>query len=210
MIRREKELNLKATSWFSSFNPKQKILYRTLLGFGLQMFQQLTGANYFFYYGASIFQSVGIENSYVTQIILGVVNSVCTLPGLWFIERFGRRKPLIYGGLWQCAWLIVFGAVGSERDPNNRTVGAILILAACMFIAGYIYIPFHFLFVPFGSLADMPLFSTQICKHVGTRRLGSCGRDVHLASAIAFGLFRHRRKLELEFPPHVLHPVHYQ
>lgn len=102
------------------------------------MFQQLTGANYFFYYGASIFQSVGITNPYVTQIILGVVNSVCTLPGLWFIERFGRRKPLIYGGLWQCAWLLVFGAVGSERDPNDKTVGSILILSACMFIAGYV------------------------------------------------------------------------
>lgn len=136
-IHKEKELNLQATTWFSSFNPKQKILYRTLLGFSLQMFQQLTGANYFFYYGASIFKSVGISNSFVTQIILGVVNSVCTFPGLWFIERFGRRKPLIYGGLWQCAWLLVFGAVGSERDPNDRAIGAVLIVSACMFIAGF-------------------------------------------------------------------------
>lgn len=29
---------------------------------------------YFFYYGATIFQSVGIEDSFVTQIILGAIN----------------------------------------------------------------------------------------------------------------------------------------
>jgi hypothetical protein len=35
---------------------------------------------YFFYYGATIFQSVGIEDSFVTQIILGAINVSC--PGL--------------------------------------------------------------------------------------------------------------------------------
>ena len=104
----------------------------------LQSFQQLTGANYFFYYGASIFQSVGLSNSFVTQIILGGVNVAFTFPGLFFVEHFGRRKPLIFGGIWQCGWLIVFAAVGSQLDPNTRRVGAILITSACMFIAGYI------------------------------------------------------------------------
>lgn len=127
----------KDSSVWSCFNPKDKVLYRTLLGFLLQMFQQLTGANYFFYYGASIFQSVGISNSYVTQIILGVVNVVTTLPGLYFIERFGRRKPLIYGGIWQAAWLIVFAVVGSQCDTSKQSIGAVLIVSACMFIAGF-------------------------------------------------------------------------
>lgn len=124
-------------SWWSSFNPKGKALYRTLLGYALQMFQQLTGANYFFYYGAAVFKSVGIKNPFVTQIILGVVNVVCTFPGLYFIERFGRRKPLIFGGLWQMSCLIVFGAIGSEMDPEDKKVGGGLILMACLFIASF-------------------------------------------------------------------------
>jgi len=134
-IHQEKALS-KGT-FFSSFNPKEKILYRTLLGFALQMFQQLTGANYFFYYGTTIFQSVGLTNPFVTQIILGGVNVVSTFPGLWFIERYGRRKPLIIGGLWQCAWLIVFASVGSQGNPDSSTTGSILILSACMFIFGF-------------------------------------------------------------------------
>lgn len=35
--------------WADCFDPKGKVLYRTLLIMTLQMFQQLTGANYFFY-----------------------------------------------------------------------------------------------------------------------------------------------------------------
>jgi len=57
----------------------------------LQCFQQLTGANYFFYYGATIFQSVGIRDSFVTQIILGAVNFGCTFGGLYVMEKVRSR-----------------------------------------------------------------------------------------------------------------------
>ena len=53
----------------------------------LQSFQQLTGANYFFYYGATIFSSVGLADSFITQIILGAVNFGCTLGGLYVMQR---------------------------------------------------------------------------------------------------------------------------
>lgn len=141
-VRETKQLG-KAHFW-DAFQPSGKVLYRTLLGFSLQALQQLTGANYFFYFGTQIFQAVGITNSYVTQIILGGVNVFCTLPGLYFIERFGRRNPLIFGGLWQCAWLIVFAAVGSQLNPSDKGVGDVLIISACMFIAGYIFPPFSY------------------------------------------------------------------
>lgn len=47
-----------------------KMAYRLAIGMGLQMFQQLTGANYFFYYGTTVFAGTGINNSFVTQMIL--------------------------------------------------------------------------------------------------------------------------------------------
>ncbi|KAJ3509979.1 hypothetical protein NLJ89_g4928 [Agrocybe chaxingu] len=133
----EHERRIKA-GWISCFSPKNKTLYRTLLGMSLQSFQQLTGANYFFYYGATIFQSVGIHDSFVTQIILGAVNFVCTFGGLYVMERFGRRRPLIVGGIWQSAWLFVFAAAGTAQDPTeNQGIGKLMIVSACMFILGY-------------------------------------------------------------------------
>jgi hypothetical protein len=99
----EREERMKG-GWIDCFKPANKTLYRTLLGWffefvavaqiftfskgmTLQMFQQLTGANYFFYYGATIFKSVGISDSFVTQIILGTVNFLCTFLGLYIMER---------------------------------------------------------------------------------------------------------------------------
>jgi len=133
----EHERKIRA-GWLACFSPQRKTLYRTLLGMSLQCLQQLTGANYFFYYGATIFQSVGIDDSYVTQIILGSVNFGCTFGGLYVMERFGRRRPLIIGGLWQSAWLFVFAGAGTAGDPeHNKTIGTLMIVAACFFILGF-------------------------------------------------------------------------
>ncbi|KAF2469982.1 uncharacterized protein BDR25DRAFT_314752 [Lindgomyces ingoldianus] len=63
-----------------------KMAYQLALGRGLQMLQQLTGANYFFYYGTTIFTCTGINNSFVTQMILaplifGMAMGVCEVDG---------------------------------------------------------------------------------------------------------------------------------
>jgi len=72
-----------------------------------------------------------------------VVSWICTFPGIWFLERFGRRRPLIYGGLWQSelaavfdvhlpsvvrlitlyslsgGWLFVYAITGTIKDPET-------------------------------------------------------------------------------------------
>lgn len=58
------------------------------------------GANYFFYYGTVIFQGTGINNSFVTQMILNGINFGTTFYGLYIVEHYGRRKSLIIGSAW--------------------------------------------------------------------------------------------------------------
>jgi hypothetical protein len=55
----EAESHLQASDWISCFKFENKTLYRTLLAMTLQSLQQLTGANYFFYYGATYFPECG-------------------------------------------------------------------------------------------------------------------------------------------------------
>lgn len=82
-------------------------------------------SDYFFYYGATIFESVGVSDSFVTQIILGAVNFFCTFGGMYVMQRWGRRMPLILGGAWQSAWLFVFAIAGTAGDPtNNKSIGS--------------------------------------------------------------------------------------
>lgn len=63
------EVEQHEAGWLDCFRSGNKMRYRTLLGMTLQSLQQLTGANYFFYYGATIFLGVGISNSFATQCV---------------------------------------------------------------------------------------------------------------------------------------------
>ncbi|KAF2002753.1 hypothetical protein P154DRAFT_544397 [Amniculicola lignicola CBS 123094] len=127
--------------WYEIFTGPA-MLYRTMLGVTLQALQQLTGANFFFYYGTTIFASVGLSNSYVTAMILGGVNFGTTFPGLYIVEKYGRRPSLIVGGLWMFMCFMVFASLGhfalDQTDPTlTPNVGTAMIVFACLFIAGF-------------------------------------------------------------------------
>ncbi|KAL5534954.1 hypothetical protein ACEPAF_3045 [Sanghuangporus sanghuang] len=130
-----------SNDWLSCFRGfragSSRLGYRTVLGMALQGLQQLTGANYFIYYGATIFQAVGVSDPYVTQILIGVVNFACTVLGLYAFERFGRRISLIFGGVWQSLWLSVFAAAGTAKEPSeDKAIGKLMIVSACLFFLG--------------------------------------------------------------------------
>ncbi|KAI1334032.1 high affinity glucose transporter ght1 [Xylariaceae sp. FL0016] len=138
----EKESRAGTGSWLECFTGQPsgipKLCYRTLLGIGVHFLQQWTGVNYFFYYGATIFESAGIKDPIQTQLILGAVNVAMTFYGLYVVEKFGRRWPLFLGGLWQAAWFLVFTLVGTLIPPTtSETSGIVMIVAACMYIASF-------------------------------------------------------------------------
>jgi SP family sugar:H+ symporter-like MFS transporter len=127
--------------WYEIFTGP-RMLYRTLLGISLQALQQLTGANFYFYYGTTIFQSVGLPNSYVTAMILSGVNFGTTFPGLYIVEKYGRRPSLIAGGLWMFMCFMVFSSLGhfalDRNNPQNtQGIGYVMIVFSCLFIAGF-------------------------------------------------------------------------
>merc|ERR1712137_1452240 len=129
-------------TWLECFTGQpsgiNRLVYRTILGCAIHFLQQWTGVNYFFYYGATIFNSAGIEDPILVQLILGAVNVVMTFPGLYIVERLGRRVPLIVGALWQSAWLLIFASVGVARPPTQYgSSGVVMIVSACMFIASF-------------------------------------------------------------------------
>ncbi|KAF7553238.1 hypothetical protein G7Z17_g3776 [Cylindrodendrum hubeiense] len=72
-------------TWAECFIPNSdipKLVYRTFLGMAVQFLQQWTG-----YYGATIFQSAGIDDPIMVQLILGAVNVAMTVPGIYVTER---------------------------------------------------------------------------------------------------------------------------
>lgn len=125
-----------------------RMLYRVILGMTIQALQQMTGANFFLYYGVTIFSAVGLDNSFVTQIIFGSVNVICTFPGLYMVEKFGRRKCLMLGAAWMFICYMIFASLGyfaletgeidAEGNPvNDPTIGNVMIVFSALFFAAF-------------------------------------------------------------------------
>lgn len=127
--------------WTQLITGRPRILNRVLVGMFLQSLQQLTGDNYFFYYGTTIFQAIGLDDSFQTSIILGVVNFVSTFLGIYTIERFGRRSTLLTGSFCMSITFIIYSVLGSVNlykdgysGDANKPTGNAMIFISCLFI----------------------------------------------------------------------------
>ncbi|KAF8917917.1 hypothetical protein CPB85DRAFT_1249955 [Mucidula mucida] len=110
-IRAENEHG-KAT-WLECFSTRNALWKRTINGMMLQFIQQLNGQNFYYYYGDTFFKSAGTELSpYVIQTILGAVSVVGTVPALYIIEAWGRRRSLLLGAVMEAACSLIAGLVG--------------------------------------------------------------------------------------------------
>lgn len=128
-------------SWGELITGKPKIFYRLMVGVFLQSLQQLTGNNYFFYYGTTIFKSIGLEDSFETSIIFGVVNFASTFLALYVVDHFGRRKTLMGGSSGMLVCLVIFASIGVKDlyvdgygSEARKPVGNAMIFLSCFFI----------------------------------------------------------------------------
>lgn len=142
---------------------------------GIHFLSQWTGVNYFFYYGATIFESAGIDDPIMTQLILGAVNVFMTFFGLYVVEKFGRRWPLFLGATWQAAWLAVFAAVGTSLNPSeNKVSGIVMIVSACMFIASFAVTWGPMSWVVIGETFPLRTRAKQASLATAANWLGNC------------------------------------
>ncbi|KAF8131591.1 general substrate transporter [Boletus edulis] len=133
----------KAT-WRECFSSRNAMWRRTTNGMMLQFIQQLNGQNFYYYYGDTFFQNAGAGLSpFVIQAILGAVSVVGTLPAMYFIETWGRRKSLLLGAFGQAVCALIVAIVGhlylaatgtptSELTPRNKSAGGVVITFAVL------------------------------------------------------------------------------
>jgi sugar porter (SP) family MFS transporter len=130
------EQDLGESSYLDLFRPSHnKILLRTLTGVFVQAWQQLTGINFIFYYGTTFFTDSGIRNSFTVSVITNVVNVVMTVPGMWGVERFGRRRLMLVGAAGMCVCEYLIAIVGVTISVDNTAGQKVLIAFVCIYIA---------------------------------------------------------------------------
>jgi SP family sugar:H+ symporter-like MFS transporter len=112
-----------------------RILFRTLTGIFIQAWQQLTGINFIFYFGTTFFTNAGIRNPFLISIATSTVNVGMTLPGIWGVERFGRRSLLLVGAIGMTVCEFIIAIVGSTTSTTNKAAQSAEVAFVCIYIA---------------------------------------------------------------------------
>lgn len=138
----EYEMSLGEASYLDCF--KGNLLKRLLTGCLLQALQQLTGINFIFYYGTQFFMNSGFQNSFIISLITNCVNTVSTFPGLYAIDKWGRRPVLLWGAVGMCVSQFIVAILGTTTTGQDAA-GNIIVhniaaqKAAIAFICLYIF-----------------------------------------------------------------------
>lgn len=89
-------------------------------GIWLSAFQQLVGINVVFYYGSTLWQAAGFDESkaLLINVVSGAINIGSTLVAMALIDRLGRRPLLLAGSVGMTVSLGLVAAIFSLADKN--------------------------------------------------------------------------------------------
>jgi sugar porter (SP) family MFS transporter len=110
-----------------------------MIGVVLAVLQQITGINTILYYGSIIFtEQVGTGSASAAlwaNVIIGLVNMVCTVVAIVMIDRIGRKPLLMAASAGMGVCLMVMGILfRSPNPPGGLILGLILGYVACFAI----------------------------------------------------------------------------
>ncbi|THU96762.1 MFS transporter [Dendrothele bispora CBS 962.96] len=129
------------------FEPRY--IKRNLLGIFLMSFQQLTGIDTILYYAPIVFQQAGFSSqraSFLASGITGIINFAATIPAQIWIDKMGRKPPLLIGGAIMSACFLVIGALyatlgGTLSDGeiflSDRRAQLAVVVLVYVFVASF-------------------------------------------------------------------------
>lgn len=125
---------LRQASIFFSLNMKTVLI----VGFGLAIFQQVSGINAILYYAPMVFEITGTarEDAFIQAAILGAVFFITTIIAMFLIDSVGRRRLLLAGttlmslSLLTASGIFYFEGLGSQQHK-------LILLCILSFIGGF-------------------------------------------------------------------------
>ncbi|KAM7216595.1 General substrate transporter [Rhypophila decipiens] len=100
-------------------------LRRTLLGAAVQMFQQVSGVNFIFYFGTVFFKQQRFNNVFLIVVIMSAINVLATFFSFYLVTRFRRRTLLIAGAFAMAVCQIVVAGVGVGWKENVKAAASV-------------------------------------------------------------------------------------
>lgn len=128
----EYELSLGRSGWMDAFGKIGRQRRRLLTGCVVMAGSQLSGINFIFYYGTQFFKNSGIKDPFLIALTTNLVNVISTIPGLFLVEKWGRRPILLFGaiGMTICEFIVAIVGVTASSQVANQ----VLIAFVCFYI----------------------------------------------------------------------------
>ncbi|KAI1404212.1 hexose transporter [Hypoxylon fuscum] len=137
------EMSIGSAGYLDCF--RGPMLKRQLTGMALQGLQQLTGINFIFYYGTQYFKNSGIQDSFTIQVITSCINVVSTLPGLYAVDKLGRRPLLLWGAVGMAVSQFLVAMLGTLTTGQD-VAGNIIVYNVAAQKAGIAFICLYIFF----------------------------------------------------------------
>ncbi|KAE8359024.1 general substrate transporter [Aspergillus caelatus] len=114
-----------AKSYLELFSSRSSFR-RLFLCCALQASVQMTGVSAIQYYSVTIYEQIGIKGDETLryQAINSVIALVAQFLCMMFIDRFGRRRSLIFGNLGNCVTFIIACILLAKFPPEVNNTGA--------------------------------------------------------------------------------------
>jgi len=113
---------------------------RTFITFLMQLFQQWTGINVIMYYQTQIYGKMGFTKVLSTVVLPNVnnlVNFLSTFPGMWGIERLGRKTLLIIGSLMMMVFHISTYVFSLLANNGNKAWQWVAVISVFLFVFSF-------------------------------------------------------------------------
>ena len=87
--------------------------------------------------GTAFFTNAGISNPFLISVATNVVNVFMTIPGMWGVEKFGRRSLLLWGAVVMTVCEYLVAIIGVTITIDNKSGQQALIALVCIYIAAF-------------------------------------------------------------------------
>jgi SP family sugar:H+ symporter-like MFS transporter len=86
------------------------------------------------YYGTSFFQRAGFKEPFIISMITSSVNVASTFPGLYLVEKWGRRNLLLFGAIGMAVCQFIVAITGTVAGVDNQSAQKALVAFVCIYI----------------------------------------------------------------------------
>lgn len=113
----------RSASYGELFHKRYRL--RVLLGMFLMSCQQLSGIDVILYFAPIIFKSIWSSQtaSFLASGVSGIVLVVSTVPALIWVDKWGRKPPMVFGGVTMSSCFLIIGSMFAAYGRTLPTQG---------------------------------------------------------------------------------------